>query len=156
VEWEREALEAERFGVRVVLPRIAVVLGRGGGALAKMLTPFRLGIGGRIGDGKQWMSWIHVQDLVSLIDFALETESVRGAVNASAPEPVTNGEFTRELAKALHRPAILPVPKIALRLLFGQMAEILYGSQRVVPQKALNAGFAFRHPKIGPALADLL
>jgi len=102
------------------------------------------------------MSWIHVQDLVSLIEFALETESVQGAMNASAPEPVTNAEFTRELAKALHRPAILPVPKIALRLLFGRMAEILYGSQRVVPRKAVSAGFTFRYPKIGPALADLL
>lgn len=154
--WEREALGAEKFGVRVVRLRIAMVLGRGGGALGKMLPPFQLGIGGRIASGKQWMSWIHLDDLVSLIRFALENPSLNGAVNASAPAPVTNAEFTRELAGALHRPAIFPVPEIALRLLFGEMAEVILASQRVAPEAALRAGFSFRFPEIGAALADLL
>jgi uncharacterized protein (TIGR01777 family) len=156
VEWEREALEAEQFGVRVVLLRIAMVLGSDGGALAKMLAPFRLGLGGCIGSGKQWMSWIHADDLAALVEFVLGTESVRGPVNASAPEPVTNAEFTRGLARALHRPAIFPVPKLALRLLFGEMAQIVYASQRVVPEKAVSAGFSFQYSKLGPALANLL
>lgn len=152
VDWEREAQEAEKFGVRVVSLRIAVVLGRNGGALARMLLPFRLGIGGRIGDGKQWMPWIHLDDLASLAGFALETAGLRGAVNAASPNPVTNAEFTRELARALHRPAIVPVPRLALKLLFGQMAEIIFSSQRVVPEAALKAGFAFRLPGIREAL----
>ena len=152
VEWEREA---DRFAGRVVKPRIAMVLGRGG-ALQKMLPPFRLGIGGRIGDGKQWMSWIHLDDLVALIRFALENPAVTGAVNAASPNPVTNAQFTRELARALHRPAIFPVPRFALKLLFGEMAELVFASQRVVPEIALRAGFRFRFPEIGGALGDLL
>jgi hypothetical protein len=152
VDWEREAQEAQKFGVRVVSLRIAVVLGRNGGALARMLLPFRLGIGGRIGDGKQWMSWIHLDDLASLAGFALENAGLRGAINASSPNPVTNAEFTRELARALHRPAIVPVPRLALKLLFGEMAEIIFSSQRVVPEAALKAGFAFRFPGIREAL----
>jgi uncharacterized protein (TIGR01777 family) len=154
VEWEQAALEAERFGVRVILPRIAVVLGKNGGPLKKMITPFRFGVGGRIGDGKQWMSWIHVDDLAALIEFALENDRVSGPVNASAPYPVTNAEFTRQLARTLRRPAIFPIPKVALKLLFGEMAEIIYGSQRMEPVKALSAGFSFRYAQIGPALAD--
>jgi uncharacterized protein len=153
VEWEREA---DRFPGRVVKPRIAMVLGRDGGALQKMLPPFRLGIGGRIGDGSQWTSWIHIADLVSLIVFALENSSVSGAINASSPEPVTNAEFTRALAHALHRPAIFPVPKLALKLLFGEMSAIVLASQRVIPQAARDAGFAFRFPEISTALRDLL
>jgi len=153
--WEREARAAESFGVRVVRLRIGVVLGRGGGALEKMLPPFRLGIGGRIGSGKQWMSWIHVDDLVSLIGFAVGNSSLIGAVNASAPAPVTNAEFTRELAGALHRPAIFPVPEIALRLMFGEMSQMILGSQRVVPEAALRAGFSFRYPDISAAFRDL-
>jgi uncharacterized protein (TIGR01777 family) len=152
VDWEREAQEAQKFDVRVVSLRIAVVLGRNGGALAQMLLPFRLGIGGRIGDGKQWMSWIHLDDLASLAGFALENAGLRGAINASSPNPVTNAEFTRELARALHRPAIVPVPRLALKLLFGEMAEIIFSSQRVVPEAALKAGFAFRFPGIREAL----
>jgi uncharacterized protein (TIGR01777 family) len=155
VEWEKEAQRAEEFGVRVVGLRIAMVLGRDGGALKKMLPPFRLGIGGRIGSGKQWMSWIHVEDLVSMIDFALRTP-IEGAVNASAPNPVTNGEFTDELAHAVHRPAIFPVPLFALKLLFGEMAEIVYASQRALPEAATRAGFEFRFPEVGPALRDLV
>jgi uncharacterized protein len=155
VEWEREALAAALFGVRVVVVRIGVVLGRDGGALGKMLLPFRLGIGGRIGNGRQWMSWIHIRDLADLIAFALEHE-VRGPVNATAPSPVTNSHFTRELAHAVRRPAIFPVPRVALKLLFGEMAEIIFGSQRVLPEAALRNGFPFGFSEIGPALNDLL
>jgi uncharacterized protein len=155
LEWEREAQRAEAFGVRVVRLRIAMALGRDGGALKKMLPPFRLGVGGRIGNGRQWMSWIHLEDLVSLIEFALRNP-VTGAMNASAPDPVRNAEFTRELGRAVHRPAIVPVPLFALKLLFGEMAEIVYASQRVIPEAALNAGFLFRFPEIGDALRDLL
>jgi uncharacterized protein len=152
--WEREAFEAEKLGVRVVSPRIGVVLGRGG-ALQMMLPPFKLGVGGRIGSGKQWMSWIHLDDLLGLIEFALSNSTLSGPVNAVAPNPVTNAEFTRELAHALHRPAIFPVPGFALKLLFGEMAAILLGGQRVIPQAALAAGFQFRYSELGSALAAL-
>src|SRR5207302_11104441 len=123
----QEARTAEEFGVRVVTPRIGVVLGRGGGALARMLLPFRLGVGGRLGTGRQWMSWIHLDDLVALIEFAFTTPALSGPVHAVAPHPVTNAEFTHELAAVLHRPAILPVPAIVLRLLFGEMSQVLLG-----------------------------
>ena len=129
IEWEREARKAEEFGVRVVCLRNGLVLGKGGG-LDKMLLPFKLGVGGRIGDGRQWMAWIHLEDAVGLIELALSS-SIEGAINATAPNPVTNEEFTRELAAALHRPAIFPVPKFALHLIFGDMAQIVYASQRV-------------------------
>jgi uncharacterized protein (TIGR01777 family) len=155
VDWEREAQKAEAFGVRVVTLRIAMVLGRDGGALKKMLPPFRLGVGGRIGTGKQWTSWIHLEDIIALIEFALRTP-ISGALNASAPNPVTNAEFTRELARAVHRPAIFPVPLFVLKLLFGEMAGILYASHRVIPEAALNAGFQFRFPEIRGAFEDLL
>ena len=121
-----------------------------------MLLPFRLGIGGRIGDGRQWMSWIHVDDLTALISFALAEPALHGAVNAGTPNPATNSQFTRELARALRRSAIFPVPRLALRMLFGEMAEIIYASQRMVPEAALRAGFRFRFPDIGAALRDVL
>ena len=156
VEWEREAIQAEKLGMRVVRLRIAVVLSREGGALKRMLLPFRLGVGGKIGDGRQWMSWIHIDDLVALACFALATPALRGAVNAASPHPVTNAEFTRELAGALHRPAIFPVPKPALDLLFGEMASVVYASQRVIPEAAMASGFAFQFPTISAALRDLL
>src|SRR5207245_247419 len=127
---------AEEFGVRVVRIRTGLALGARGGALERMLPPFRLGIGGRIGDGKQWMSWIHLDDLTSLISFALVTPAIHGAVNAGAPNPVTNAQFTRELARALRRPAIFPIPRLALKMLFGEMAEIIYASQRMLPEAA--------------------
>jgi hypothetical protein len=150
--WEQEAHAAEQLGVRVVIPRIGVVLGRGGGALAQMQLPFRFGVGGRLGTGKQWMSWIALDDLVSLIEFAIEDAVLRGPVNAVAPNPVTNAVFTHELAAALHRPAILPVPAFALKILFGEMSEMLLGGQRVIPQAALRAGFQFRFADLGAAL----
>jgi len=149
VEWEREAHRAEEFGVRVVCLRNGLVLGNGGG-LEKMILPFKLGLGGRIGDGKQWMAWIHIDDAVGLIEFAISSARLRGAVNATSPNPVTNVEFTRELGAALHRPAVLPVPKFALHLLYGEMAQIVYASQRVIP----GAGYQFRFPEIHGAIQD--
>lgn len=154
-EWESEGRDAAKLGIRVVSPRVGVVLGLGGGALQRMLLPFQLGIGGRLGTGKQWMSWIHMDDMIALILFALSTNTLTGPVNAASPNPVTNAEFTRELGRALHRPSIFPVPAIALKLMFGEMSEMLLGGQRVLPQAALDAGFTFRYPEIGLALADL-
>jgi uncharacterized protein (TIGR01777 family) len=151
-DWEQEAHAAEQFGVRVITPRIGVVLGRGGGALAQMILPFRLGVGGRLGTGEQWMSWIALDDLISLIEFAIIDAALSGPANAVAPNPVTNAVFTRELAAALHRPAILPVPAFALKILFGEMSQILLGGQRVIPQAALRAGFQFRFADLGEAL----
>jgi uncharacterized protein (TIGR01777 family) len=152
IEWEREA---DRFAGRVVKLRVSMALGDGG-ALKKMLLPFKLGIGGRIGDGSQWMSWIHLDDLISLVTFLIGNPQVAGAVNASSPNPVTNAEFTRELARALHRPAVLPVPKLALKLLFGEMSQVVLASQRAVPAAACAAGFSFRFPEIGAALRDVV
>jgi hypothetical protein len=153
--WEDAAAAAERLGMRVVRLRTGVVLARHGGALARMLPPFRMGAGGRLGNGRQWMSWIHLDDLCEMFRFAVERE-VRGAINGVAPNPVTNADFTRTLAAALQRPAIFPVPAIALRLLFGEMAEVLLSSQRVSPKGAEEAGFRFRYPQLAAALADAL
>ena len=155
VAWEQEARAAEEFGVRVVTPRIGVVLGRGGGALPKMALPFRFGVGGRLGDGKQWTSWIHLDDLLALVEFSIATTAVRGAVNAVAPNPVTNATLTQELAAALHRPAIFPVPPIALQLLLGEMSQVALASQRVVPEAALRAGFQFRFTNLREALRQI-
>jgi len=154
VAWEREAQAAEAFGMRVVRVRTGLVLDAGGGALVRMLPPFRMGLGGRLGSGRQWMSWIHLEDLTALFQFAVESQ-VRGPLNAVAPNPVTNSEFTRELARALRRPAVFPVPGFALRLLFGEMADVLLASQRVAPGAAQAAGFRFRFPQLAPALASL-
>jgi hypothetical protein len=153
--WEAEARRAESLGMRVVRMRTGIALDARGGALARMLPPFRLGAGGSLGNGRQWMSWIHLEDLAALYGFAIE-QPVSGAVNAVAPFPVVNSEFTRALAAALRRPAFLPVPAFALRLAMGEMAELLLGSQRVLPREAERAGFRFRFPQLGPALADLL
>jgi uncharacterized protein (TIGR01777 family) len=155
VDWEKAAQSAEALGIRVVSLRFGVVLGKGG-ALSKMLPPFKLGIGGRLGSGKQWTSWIHIDDAVNLILFALENGQVRGAINATAPNPVTNAQFTRELARVLRRPAIFPVPPFALRLIFGEMAGVVLASQRVLPAAAQAAGFEFRYSGLAPALANLL
>lgn len=154
--WERESAEAEALGVRVVRLRIGIVLGREGGALARMLPLFRMGLGGQLGSGRQWMSWIHLDDLVGLIVWALGVGALRGPVNAVAPEPVTNREFTRRLAAALGRPAWFRVPALALRLLYGEMGSVLLESQRVYPEAALRAGFTFRHAELSGALRDLL
>jgi uncharacterized protein (TIGR01777 family) len=153
--WEEEAKAAEPLGVRVARLRIGLVLGRNGGALARMLLPFRLGLGGRLGSGHQWMSWIHIGDLIALIAFLLKESTVRGVFNATSPFPATNREFTRALAEAVHRPAIFPVPALALRLLFGEMSQVLLASQRAFPDAAQRAGFVFEHPDIYATLAQL-
>jgi uncharacterized protein len=155
VEWEREALKAEEFGVRVVCLRNGLVLGKGGG-LQKMLLPFKLGVGGKIGDGRQWTAWVHIGDAVGLIEFAILSAQLRGPVNATAPDPVRNAEFTRDLAAALDRPAVLPIPIFALHLLYGEMAQIVYASQRVIPEAALRAGYHFRFPTLAGALLDIV
>jgi hypothetical protein len=155
VAWEREAQAAEALGLRVVRMRTGIVLDTHGGALQRMLPPFRMGVGGRLGSGQQWMSWIHLEDLERLFQFAVESP-VQGPLNGVAPHSVTNSDFTRELARALRRPAVFPVPAFALRLLFGEMADVLLASQRVAPGAAQAAGFPFRFPHLAPALASLL
>ncbi len=150
--WEEEAAAAESLGMRVVRVRIGVVLGRGGGALREMLLPFRLGLGGRIGHGRQWMPWIHIEDLVGILLHAAATESISGPVNGVAPGVVTNAAFTAALGAALHRPAFLPVPVFALRLLKGDFVEVLTASTRAVPRAALRSGYVFTHPEVEGAL----
>lgn len=154
--WEAEAQTAEALGVRVCRARIGVVLGAGGGALARMLPPFRLGLGGPVGDGRQWMSWIHRDDLVALLIWLLEQETARGAYNATAPEPVRNGVFAQALGRALRRPARLPMPGPVLRLLLGEMAELVLTGQRVLPERASAQGFRFQYPQLDAALAQIL
>lgn len=154
-EWESQADLAKALGMRVVKFRIGIVLGRDGGALTKMLPAFRNFAGGRMGSGKQWMSWIHLHDLADLLRYAVE-HPLPGVVNATAPNPVRNTEFTTELAHALSRPALFPVPEFALKLMFGEMAEILLQSQRALPRVALAAGYRFRYPDLGTALRNLL
>jgi uncharacterized protein (TIGR01777 family) len=158
IGWEESARTGEALGIRVISLRFGMLLGHGG-ALAKLLPPFRLGAGGRLGSGRQWMSWIHIDDAVSLILFAIENTAgaaLRGSVNATAPHPVTNDEFTRRLAAALHRPAIFPVPAFALKLAFGEMSEVLLDSQRVLPTAAQAAGFHFQYPELAAALENIL
>lgn len=155
--WEQEALRFESFGTRVCLLRTGIVLGAGGGALAALLPPFRLGLGGPIGSGRQWMSWIHRADLVALIRHAMDTESLAGALNGTAPHAVTNREFAATLGAVLHRPARIPTPAWAMRLLFGEMAdELLICGQRVYPARALDSGFHFAYPQLKPALSQIL
>jgi uncharacterized protein (TIGR01777 family) len=156
VEWEKTAREAEALGIRVVHLRTGMALAGEGGALAQMLTPFRWGLGGRIATGSQWVSWIHVEDLISLIVFLLERGELRGPVNATSPNPATNSEMTRHLAAVLRRPALLTVPPFVLRVIYGEMAEIVLASQRVIPQAAQAAGFEFRYPSLRLALQNLL
>lgn len=156
VAWEEEALAAEQHGTRVVTARTGIVLGAGGGALGKMLTPFKLGAGGPLGNGRQWMPWIHVADLARLYVHAAETSAIRGPMNAVAPHPVRNTEFTKALARQLHRPAFMPAPYLGLRLLFGEFAQVLFASQRVIPKVALDSGFEFQYPDITAALREIL
>jgi uncharacterized protein (TIGR01777 family) len=155
VAWEEAASRAEPLGVRVVLIRTGVVLGREGGALAKMLPPFKAFAGGPIGSGDQWMSWIHRDDLVALFVFAIENQEARGPLNGTAPNPVTMKEFAKALGRALHRPSFLPVPAPAVRLLLGEMATVALDGQRVVPKKAEGLGFKFRFTEVDAALRDV-
>lgn len=154
--WEDEANRGRDAGLRVVTVRTGVVLGRGGGALQRMLTPFKLGVGGVLGDGRQWMSWIHMDDLVNLLLFLAENPTIEGPVNGVSPTPVTNREFTKTLAAALHRPALFPVPKLAVRVAFGEVADVLFASQRVLPRAAQSHGFEYRFPTLVGALEEIL
>jgi uncharacterized protein len=156
IAWEREAMLAAALGARVVLMRTGVVLDAHGGALAKMLPPFKLGVGGPVAGGSQYVSWIHLDDLAGLFRAAIADERWSGPVNATAPEPVSNRELSKALGRALHRPAALPVPGVALRLLYGEMAEIVTTGQRVLPAKALVLGYEFRHPHLQEALQSAL
>jgi len=155
-EWEAAAARASELGMRVVQMRTGVVLDRGGGALAKMLPPFRLGIGGPVAGGRQYISWIHTEDLIGIMLAALEDERWTGPINATAPEPVRNRDFSRALGAALRRPSLLPVPGAALRLLYGEMATIVTTGARVVPAKPLVLGYEFRHPQVHEALRSAL
>jgi uncharacterized protein len=154
--WESEAHNARALGIRVVELRTGVVFAKDGGALKKILPPFKMGVGGPLGDGRQWFPWIHIDDIVGLFDFALHTASFDGVMNGTAPEIVTNAEFTRQLGQVLHRPAFLPVPAFALNLLFGEMAVILLGSQRALPKAAEAAGYQFQYPQLTPALNQIV
>ncbi len=157
VKWEAEAAKAKEFGARVVTPRIGIILSKNGGALAKMLTPFSFGVGGVVGSGKQFMSWIALADLVKLIIFLLNNDGIEGAVNATAPRPVTNQEFTKTLGAVINRPTILPVPGFGIKLLFGEMGEslILEGA-KVIPKKLEDSGFEFQYPKLEDAIRNAL
>lgn len=155
--WEREARAAEELGLRVVVVRTGVVLDRsGGGALAKMLPPFKLGVGGPVAGGRQYLSWIHADDLVGIYLAAIDGADWSGAVNATAPDPPTNREFSRALGRALRRPALLPVPAFAIRILYGEMAQIVTTGQRVLPGRALALGYRFARPDLDAALRDAL
>lgn len=154
--WEGEALAARDAGVRVVTARIGLVLGDSGGALAKMAPIFRLGLGGPLGSGKQWMPWIHVDDVVGLLMHAATNATVDGAMNVSAPSPATNREFTRALARALHRPAFFRAPELALRAALGEFADVILASQRAVPNVAVRTGYRFAHPDLDEAVAAAL
>jgi uncharacterized protein (TIGR01777 family) len=156
-QWEAAADAARAAGIRLVHPRLGLVLSRRGGALGRMLLPFRLGLGGRLGPGSQWMSWISINDVVSALIFLMAKEEAVGPVNVTSPEPVRNREFTRTLGRVLSRPTVLPVPSSGLRLVFGEMAEAaLLASTRVMPERLLGLGFRFQHPTLEPALRDVL
>jgi len=156
-EWEAAAAPAAAAGIRVVHLRFGIVLARHGGALAKMLPAFRLGLGGRLGDGRQYWSWIALDDAVAVVMHALKDDTIHGPVNAVSPRPATNRDFTQSLARALHRPAFFAMPRFAVSLLFGEMGrEALLGSCRVGPAKLLASGFTFRHPELAPLLWELL
>ena len=156
-DWEAASRIAADAGIRTTNLRIGVVLTPRGGALGKMLTPFKLGLGGRIGSGRQWWSWIHIDDIVGAIHHVMRTESLSGPVNLVAPNPVTNGEFTRTLAGVLHRPALAPLPAFMARIALGEMAtELMCSSQRVLPRKLQESGYSFRFNDLGKAFEDLL
>jgi uncharacterized protein len=155
VAWEREARAAED-AVRVVVTRTGVVLSAHGGALARMLPFFRLGIGGRVAGGRQYVPWVHIDDVVGAMQFALGETQLQGPVNLAAPAPVTNAEFSKALGHALRRPAIVPVPALALRTLYGEMSHIITTGQRAVPRRLQQQGYSFRHPHLDEALRDVL
>jgi uncharacterized protein (TIGR01777 family) len=156
IDWENAARAAEAQGVRVVMLRVGVVLDCEGGALQKMMTPFKMFVGGPVGSGKQYMSWIHHDDLVGLILLGLDDGRASGPLNGTAPRPVTNKEFAHALGRVLHRPSFMPTPAFALRMALGEVADVITTGQRVLPAKALELGYAFRFTDVDAALADLL
>src|SRR5262249_17588236 len=156
VDWEKTALMAGNYGVRVCLVRIGVVLDRQGGALAKLLLPFKLCVGGPVGNGKQWVSWIHHDDLAGLFLFGPDPPAAHGPLNGTAPNPVTNKQFSKALGRALHRPALLPTPAFMLRLLLGEVSDVVAKGQRVVPQRALSLGYQFQYGDIDAALRQIV
>jgi uncharacterized protein (TIGR01777 family) len=156
-EWEQATAAAAEKGIRVVNARFGFILSADGGGLAKMLTPFRLGVGGRVGSGKQWISWIALDDVVDAIKFAIRNNALRGPINFVAPNPVTNAEFTKTLGRVLNRPTLFPIPAFGVRLAFGEMADgLLLSSQRVEPSRLKDAGNQFRYPDLGGALVQVL
>ena len=157
VEWEKATALATEKGIRVLNTRFGVILDAHGGALAKMLPPFRAGLGGKIGSGKQWMSWIALDDVVGALKFALTNEALSGPVNFVAPNPVTNAEFTNTLGKVLSRPTLIPIPAFGVRLLFGEMGEaLLLAGQRVAPKRLMTEGYQFQYPQLDEALGHVL
>ncbi|HEV7483672.1 MAG TPA: TIGR01777 family oxidoreductase [Solirubrobacterales bacterium] len=157
VEWERAAHQIDATGVRLAILRTGQVLDTGGGMLAELLPPFKLGGGGPLAGGRQYLAWIHIEDEIGLILWALDNERVEGAINATAPNPATNKDFSKALGRALRRPAVLPVPGFVLDLKFGrEFGQVLRGGQRVVPKRALELGYEFKYPELDAALADLV
>lgn len=155
-DWESTALQAETAGSRVCLIRTGLVLGKDGGILKRMLLPFRLGLGGRLGDGRQWMSWIHLQDWLAIVEAMIANPDMSGPYNATAPTPVSNREFSAALAQVLKRPMLLPMPAVLLKGLLGEMAELVLGSQRVLPERLTARGFCFAYPQLDAALRNIL
>lgn len=155
IGWEREATAAESYGVRVARLRFGVVLAKGGGALKRMMLPFKLFVGGTIGSGRQWLPWVHRHDVLNIVLFVLENAKLSGPVNVVAPEPVTMKEFCKALGKAMHRPSWVPVPAFALRLLLGEMADMVLTGQRAIPSRLQEAGYKFLYPKLDDALAAI-
>lgn len=154
--WEAAALAAEKLGVRVCLVRTGVVLGKGGGSMAKMLPAFRLGLGGPLGKGQHWFPWIHLEDMAKIYAWLVKNEQVSGVFNASAPNPATNAEFTKALGKALNRPTIFPMPEAVLKVLFGEMAELLLVSNKMLPQRLIKENFEFTYPALDAALNNII
>jgi|TARA_B100000315_G_scaffold106157_1_gene97343 hypothetical protein len=155
-DWEEEVKKVQEFDVRAVSIRTGMVLGDEGGAIGKMLLPFRMGLGGRLGNGNQWMSWIHLIDLARMYIHAIKSPSIKGAYNAVSPNPISNSEFTNTLGKLLNRPTLLPIPSFVLRLLFGDMAQVLLASQKVSPEKILATGFLFKYESLNSALTQIV
>ncbi len=155
-DWEQAALDAEKYGVRVCLMRTGLVLGANGGILQRMLLPFKLGLGGRLGSGEQWMSWIHLTDWIAIAQCMIDDRTMQGAYNATAINPVTNQEFSQSLAQCLARPAFLPLPATVLKILLGEMSELVLGSQKVLPQRLIEQGFEFQFKHLEHALVDIL
>lgn len=156
-KWEAVALKAEKLGIRTCLLRTGIVLGKNGGALNKMLLPFKMCLGGRIGHGKQWMSWVHIDDLVGIILYCINHDNLKGAVNGTSPNPVTNQEFTKTLGMVLKRPTIFPMPAIVVKLLMGKMGEeLLLAGKKIIPKKALDAGYTFKYKTLEEALINVV